>query len=140
MTWNYRIMRRYQPESPETYWYEIVEVYYGDDGIPMMWGTGHMPIIADLDIELLEQEEEDIDLEDFVKEGLLEQFTQLMRDVDSRGPILDERDFENGGVYADHRDAVKLRQVAEELGTDELVARIREKLKDEEDDDEDEQL
>ena len=132
-------MRRYFQEAPETYWYEIVEVYYGDDGIPMMWSTGDMPIVADLDIELLEQED-DIDLETFVKEGLLEQFTQLMRDVDSRGPILDERDFENGGVYADHPDAVKLRQVAEELGTEELVARIREKLKDEEDDDEDEQI
>ena len=132
-------MRRYQPEAPETYWYEIVEVYYGDDGIPMMWSTGDMPIVADLDIELLEQED-DIDLETFVKEGLLEQFTQLMRDVDGRGPILDERDFENGGVYADHPDAVKLRLVAEELGTEELVARIREKLKDEEDDDEDEQI
>ena len=139
MTWNYRIMRRYQPEAPETYWYEIVEIYYGDDGIPMMWSTGDMPIVADLDIELLEQED-DIDLETFVKEGLLEQFTQLMRDVDGRGPILDERDFEKGGVYADHPDAVKLRKAAEELGTEDLIARIREKLKDEEDDDEDERL
>jgi len=130
-------MRRYQQEAPETYWYEIVEVYYGDDGIPMMWSTGDMPIVADLDIELLEQED-DVDLETFVKEGLLEQFTQLMRDVDGRGPILDERDFENGGVYADHPDAVKLRKAAEELGTEDLIARIREKLKDEEDDDEDE--
>ena len=138
MTYNYRIMRRYFQEAPETYWYEIVEVYYGDDGIPMMWAPGIMPVITDFDIELLDNEENQ-ELETFVKEGILEQFGSLMRDLDGKGPILDERDFDNGGVYADHPEVVQLRRAADQLGTDELIERIRDKLRDEEDD-EDEQI
>jgi len=132
-------MRRYQPEAPETYWYEIVEVYYGDDGIPMMWAPGNMPVVTDLDIELLDNDENQ-ELETFVKEGILEQFGLLMRDLDGKGPILDERDFDNGGVYADHPEVVQLRKAADQIGTDELIERIRDKLRDEEDDDEDERL
>ena len=139
MNWNYRIMRRYSPEAPETYWYEIIEVFYGEDGIPMLWVPANMPVISDFDIELLDSEQ-DQELETFVKEGILEQFGMLMRDLDGKGPILDERDFDKGGVYADHPDVVQLRKTAEEFGTDEMIARLKEKLEQEDDDDEDEQI
>ena len=102
MTWNFRIMRRYQNESPEMFWYEIVEVYYGEDGIPMMWSDAHTPIVSDLDIEI--DATPNVDPETFIKECLLQEFTQMMRDCDTKGPILDERDFEKGGVYSDHPD------------------------------------
>jgi hypothetical protein len=137
MTWNFRIMRRYEKESPDLFWYEIVEVYYGEDGIPMMWGTAHTPIVSDLDLEM--ENNSNMDLESFVKERLLEEFTMMMRDSDSKGPILDERDFEKGGVYSDHPDAVKFKQITGEVSnmTPEQLARLREDLDEgrEEDDD-----
>lgn len=137
MTWNYRIMRRYSPESPETYWYELVEVYYGEDGVPMMWGTATQPAVTRMELEIeADVAEEELELETYVKESLIEQFTQMMRDTDSRGPILDERDFEKGGVYADHPEAVALMKKAKEANEE---FDIREYL-DEEDDDEDERL
>jgi len=104
----------------------------------MMWAPGNMPVITDSDIELLDNDENQ-ELETFVKEGILEQFGLLMRDLDGKGPILDERDFDNGGVYADHPEVVQLRRAADQLGTDELIERIRDKLRDEEDD-KDEQI
>jgi len=135
MTWNFRIMRRYQHDKPDMFWYEIVEVYYGEDGIPMMWGDSHGPIVTDLDIELDSNDQQD--LETFVKTNLTEQFAQLMRDIDGRGPILDERDFEKGGVYSDHPDAVQLQKDIEDISNmnSETIARLRAKL-DEEDEDE----
>ena len=71
MTWNFRIMRRYQKESPDLFWYEIVEVYYGEDGIPMMWADAHTPIVSDLDIEI--ENNTDMNLETFIKDRLLEE-------------------------------------------------------------------
>ena len=135
MTWNFRIMRRYQKEKPEMFWYEIVEVFYREDGIPMMWGESHGPIVTDLDIELDSNDQQD--LETFVKTNLTEQFAQLMRDIDGRGPILDERDFEKGGVYSDHPDAVQLQKDIEDISNmnSETIARLRAKL-DKEDEDE----
>src|SRR6056300_704017 len=92
MTWNYRIMRRYSPESPETYWYELVEVYYGDDGRPMMFGPATAPAVTSMELEIeADVADEELDLETYVKESLIEQYTMMMRDTDSRGPILDER-------------------------------------------------
>jgi len=128
-------MRRYQPEAPETFWYELVEVFYGEDGRPMMFGNAILPYVSDMDLDI--EEIQSIDLEDFVKESIREQFANLLRDIDGRGPILDERDFENGGVYADHPEVVQLRKSTEQLSMDDLVARIREKLDEEDDDDED---
>lgn len=136
MTWNFRIMRRYQKESPDLFWYEIVEVYYGEDGIPMMWADAHTPIVSDLDIEI--ENNTDMNLETFIKDRLLEEFTMMMRDSDTKGPILDERDFEKGGVYSDHPDAVKLQQsIGEVTGmTPEQLKQLREDLdKGEEDND-----
>jgi hypothetical protein len=136
MTWNFRIMRRYQKESPDLFWYEIVEVYYGEDGIPMMWADAHTPIVSDLDIEI--ENNTDMNLETFIKDRLLEEFTMMMRDSDTKGPILDERDFEKGGVYSDHPDAVKLQQsIGEVTGmTSEQLKQLREDLdKGEEDND-----
>ncbi len=80
----------------------------------------------------------DLDLESVVKERLLEEFTMMMRDSDSKGPILDERDFEKGGVYSDHPDAVKFKQITGEVSdmTPEQLARLRDDLdKGEEDND-----
>ena len=136
MTWNFRIMRRYQKESPDLFWYEIVEVYYGEDGIPMMWADAHTPIVSDLDIEI--ENNTDMNLETFIKDRLLEEFIMMMRDSDTKGPILDERDFEKGGVYSDHPDAVKLKQsIGEVTGmTSEQLKQLREDLdKGEEDND-----
>ena len=136
MTWNFRIMRRYQKESPDLFWYEIVEVYYGEEGIPMMWADAHTPIVSDLDIEI--ENNTDMNLETFIKDRLLEEFTMMMRDSDTKGPILDERDFEKGGVYSDHPDAVKLQQsIGEGTGmTSEQLKQLREDLdKGEEDND-----
>ena len=135
-------MRRYQPESPETYWYEIVEVLYGKDGLPMMWNELSIPSISHVDIDIIESSDKDFDLQEFVKEGLLEQYTQLMRDVDAKAPMMDEMDFEDNGVYADHPEAIELRKVAEVLasGDEEEIAKLNlEQWEDEEDDDEDEQ-
>jgi hypothetical protein len=129
-------MRRYQKESPDLFWYEIVEVYYGEDGIPMMWADAHTPIVSDLDIEI--ENNTDMNLETFIKDRLLEEFTMMMRDSDTKGPILDERDFEKGGVYSDHPDAVKLQQsIGEVTGmTSEQLKQLREDLdKGEEDND-----
>lgn len=136
MTWNFRIMRRYQNESPEMFWYEIVEVYYGEDGIPMMWSDAHTPIVSDLDIEM--DATPNVDPETFIKECLLQEFTQMMRDCDTNGPILDERDFEKGGVYSDHPDTVKLQQSIGEVNnmTAEQLKQLRQDLdKGEEDND-----
>jgi len=136
MTWNFRIMRRYQNESPEMFWYEIVEVYYGEDGIPMMWSNAHTPIVSDLDIEM--DATPNVDPETFIKECLLQEFTQMMRDCDTKGPILDERDFEKGGVYSDHPDTVKLQQSIGEVNnmTAEQLKQLRQDLdKGEEDND-----
>jgi|TARA_R110000851_G_scaffold133924_2_gene269023 hypothetical protein len=136
MTWNFRIMRRYQNESPEMFWYEIVEVYYGEDGIPMMWSDAHTPIVSDLDIEM--DATPNVDPETFIKECLLQEFTQMMRDCDTKGPILDERDFEKGGVYSDHPDTVKLQQSIGEVNnmTAEQLKQLRQDLdKGEEDND-----
>tara|TARA_R110000803_G_scaffold30857_8_gene69292 strand:- start:1295 stop:1708 length:414 start_codon:yes stop_codon:yes gene_type:complete len=136
MTWNFRIMRRYQNESPEMFWYEIVEVYYGEDGIPMMWSDAHTPIVSDLDIEI--DATPNVDPETFIKECLLQEFTQMMRDCDTKGPILDERDFEKGGVYSDHPDTVKLQQSIGEVNnmTAEQLKQLRQDLdKGEEDND-----
>ena len=128
MTWNFRIMRRYQNESPEMFWYEIVEVYYGEDGIPMMWSDAHTPIVSDLDIEM--DATPNVDPETFIKECLLQEFTQMMRDCDTKGPILDERDFEKGGVYSDHPDTVKLQQSIGEVNnmTAEQLKQLRQDL------------
>lgn len=128
MTWNFRIMRRYQNESPEMFWYEIVEVYYGEDGIPMMWSDAHTPIVSDLDIEM--DATPNVDPETFIKECLLQEFTQMMRDCDTNGPILDERDFEKGGVYSDHPDTVKLQQSIGEVNnmTAEQLKQLRQDL------------
>jgi|TARA_B100001094_G_C18164476_1_gene791235 hypothetical protein len=129
-------MRRYQKESPDLFWYEIVEVYYGEDGIPMMWADAHTPIVSDLDIEI--ENNTDMNLETFIKDRLLEEFIMMMRDSDTKGPILDERDFEKGGVYSDHPDAVKLQQsIGEVTGmTSEQLKQLREDLdKGEEDND-----
>ena len=128
MTWNFRIMRRYQNESPEMFWYEIVEVYYGEDGIPMMWSDAHTPIVSDLDIEI--DATPNVDPETFIKECLLQEFTQMMRDCDTKGPILDERDFEKGGVYSDHPDTVKLQQSIGEVNnmTAEQLKQLRQDL------------
>jgi|TARA_B110000908_G_C10060378_1_gene360343 hypothetical protein len=128
MTWNFRIMRRYQNESPEMFWYEIVEVYYGEDGIPMMWSNAHTPIVSDLDIEM--DATPNVDPETFIKECLLQEFTQMMRDCDTKGPILDERDFEKGGVYSDHPDTVKLQQSIGEVNnmTAEQLKQLRQDL------------
>ena len=137
MTWNYRIMRRYSPESPETYWYELVEVYYGDDGRPMMFGPATAPAVTSMELEIeADITDEELDLETYVKESLIEQYTMMMRDTDSRGPILDERDFEGGGVYADHPEAVALLKKAQ--ANDDFD--IRAYLDEEDDDDEDERL
>ena len=127
-------MRRYQHDKPDMFWYEIVEVYYGEDGIPRLWGDSHGPI-TDLEIELDSNDQQD--LETFVKTNLTEQFAQLMRDIDGRGPILDERDFEKGGVYSDHPDAVQLQKDIEDISNmnSETIARLRAKL-DKEDEDE----
>ena len=137
MTWNYRIMRRYSPESPETFWYEIVEVFYAGDGIPMMFTTASQPAVTHLELDVeADVAGEELDLETYVKESLLEQYTSIMKDADTRGPILDERDFDKGGVYADHPEAVALAKKAQEGDFD-----IREFLNDEEDDeDEDERI
>ena len=137
MTWNYRIMRRYSPESPETYWYEIVEVFYAGDGIPMMFTTATQPAVTHMELETeSDLSLTEIDLETYVKESLLEQYTMMLKDTDTRGPILDERDFDKGGVYADHPEAVELAKKAKDENFD-----IREFLDDEEDDeDEDERI
>ena len=137
MTWNYRIMRRYSPESPETYWYEIVEVFYAGDGIPMMFTTATQPAVTHMELEIeSDLSLTEIDLETYVKESLLEQYTMMLKDTDTRGPILDERDFDKGGVYADHPEAVELAKKAQDENLD-----IREFLDDEEDDeDEDERI
>lgn len=136
MTWNYRIMRRFSPESPETFWFEIVEVFYGQDGVPMMFGSCTQPVVSNLELEIeSDVAGEDLDVELYVKESLIEQFTMIMRDTDSRGPILDERDFDKGGVYADHPEVVALMKKAQDNNEDfDIRAFI------EEDDDEDEQL
>ena len=120
----------------DLFWYEIVEVYYGEDGIPMMWADAHTPIVSDLDIEI--ENNTDMNLETFIKDRLLEEFIMMMRDSDTKGPILDERDFEKGGVYSDHPDAVKLQQsIGEVTGmTSEQLKQLREDLdKGEEDND-----
>jgi len=126
MTWNFRIMRRYQPESPETYWFEVVEVFYGDDGVPMMWGPASLPLVDDLGVNIAQDLDKEFELETFVKESLIEGYTMMMRDVDSRGPILDERDFEEGGIYADHPDAVEMKRVQEiiESGDQEEIKKL----------------
>jgi len=138
MTWNFRIMRRYQKDSPDLFWYEIVEVYYGEDGLPMMWCDAHTPIVSDLDIEMESDrhKKNSMNLETFIKDRLLEEFTQMMRDSDSKGPILDERDFEKGGVYADHPDAVKLQKSIGEVNnmTTEQLKQLREDLDEGEED------
>jgi hypothetical protein len=115
MTFNFRIMRRYQPESPETYWFEVVEVFYGEDGIPMMWSEAGLPFVDDLGVDVAENIDSDFELETFVKESLIEGFTMMMRDVDSRGPILDQRDFEDDGVYANHPEYEEMLKQVEEI-------------------------
>ena len=141
-------MRRYQPESPETYWFEVVEVFYGDDGVPMMWGTASLPLVDDLGVNIAQDLDEEFELETFVKESLIEGYTMMMRDVDSRGPILDERDFEEGGIYADHPEAVEMKRVQEiiESGDEEEIKKLNlkewdpRKYLDEDDEDEDERI
>ena len=112
MTWNFRIMRR-KDANPTYFWYEIVEVYYGEDGIPMMWSDAAGPLVSDLDIEF--ENNENTDLETFVKDRLLDEYTQMMRDIDSRGPILDERDFEGNGVYANHPEKAEMEKTIKEI-------------------------
>ena len=112
MTWNFRIMRR-KDANPTYFWYEIVEVYYGEDGIPMMWSDAAGPLVSDIDIEF--ENNENIDLETFVKDRLLDEYTQMMRDIDSRGPILDERDFEGNGVYANHPEKAEMEKTIKEI-------------------------
>ena len=102
----------------------------------MMWADAHTPIVSDLDIEI--ENNTDMNLETFIKDRLLEEFIMMMRDSDTKGPILDERDFEKGGVYSDHPDAVKLQQsIGEVTGmTSEQLKQLREDLdKGEEDND-----
>lgn len=112
MTWNFRIMRQYNPESPEYYWYEIVECYYGEDGRPMMWNEATLPIVDELDVEI-DEEEAEKDLEFYIKESLKAQFVQLAQDIDIKGPIMDQRDFEYGGVYYGHPEYVEMQQIAQ---------------------------
>jgi len=114
MSWNFRIMRRYNPESPDYYWYEIVECYYGEDGRPMMWCEATLPLVDQLDVQLDEDEAEQ-DIETYVKASMKEQFSQLARDIDVKGPIMDERDFEKGGVYYGHPEMIEMQQVSKAI-------------------------
>jgi hypothetical protein len=103
----------------------------------MMFGPATAPAVTSMELEIeADVADEELDLETYVKESLIEQYTMMMRDTDSRGPILDERDFEGGGVYADHPEAVALMKKAQEANEE---FDIRAYL-DEEDDDEDERL
>jgi len=104
-------MRRYPPESPENYYYDIVEVVYGEDGRPMMWNDTTLPQVTNLDLDI-ENDHPDFDEDYFVRESLKVQFSTMAQDIDSRGPILDERDFEPGGIYSDHPDLSRFREIA----------------------------
>jgi len=148
MSWNYRIMRRYPPESPENYYYDIVEVIYGEDGRPMMWTETTLPQVSDLDLDL-ENDHPDFDEDYFVRESLKMQFSRMAQDIDARAPLLDEHDFEPGGIYADHPDMKKFIEVAkayedgdeealEEYGLIDIdIEEIRKRFAPDEDDEDD---
>lgn len=133
-------MRRHDPENLEIYWYEIVEVFYGSDRRPMMWTEASLPYVDSNDIEF--QEEEIDDLETFVKESMKEQFASMAMDIVAKGPLLDERDFAPGGVYADHPEFKEMEYIISVLnsGDDQAIADLNLKKYDPDDpfwDDED---
>lgn len=108
-------MRRQDPGDPAIFWYEIVEVYYGSDRRPMMWNEATLPYVDSNDVMF--QNEEIEDLESFVKEAMKEQFASMAMDIVAKGPILDQRDFNAGGVYADHPEYKEIERIIEILNS-----------------------
>lgn len=74
MTWNYRIMKKYDDMADE-YYYSVNEVFY-EDGKPTMYSehdivTGH------------------------TKDEILDVLEMIIKDVKKKQPVLTERDFKN---------------------------------------------
>lgn len=118
-------MRRYNKDHPTDYWYELVEVFYGEDGRPMMWGNASVPMVSYMDVEDAE-DENDFNLAKFIREQMANEWQMMGRDIGNDKPILDERDFEEGGLFADHPEALEMQKVAEVLdsGDDEAIAKL----------------
>jgi len=113
----------------------------------MMWGEADLPMVSELDIDVEKDFTDNFDLETYIKQSLTEQFTMMMRDVDHRGPVMDERDFEEGGVYSNHPEVLEMNRVTKiiESGDEEEIKKLNLKewnpndyLDREDDDDEDE--
>lgn len=51
MSWNYRILKF--GNTPDEPYYEIYEVYYGEDGIPHSWAESHNLLACETVEELI---------------------------------------------------------------------------------------
>lgn len=72
MTWNYRIMKKYDDMADE-YYYSLNEVFY-DDGKPKMYSE-HDIVIGN------------------TKDEILDVLEMIIKDVKKKQPVLTERDF-----------------------------------------------
>ena len=74
MTWNYRIIEHYSPESDETY-YVLTEVYYDTSGKPMAYAEDNTILGDD-------------------NEEIIRVLEMMLKDAKKDQPILTPKDFE----------------------------------------------
>jgi len=122
MTFNFRIMKRYSEDNPTHYWFEVVEVFYGEDGIPMMWGEASMPVVDHLSIED-EESNEGFDESKFVRSEIGSEWAMIANDIAKNTEMLDEYDFKPGGRYYGHSEVQEMDEVIQAIasGDEELM-------------------
>jgi hypothetical protein len=74
MTWNYRIIKHYSPESDETY-YVLAEVFYDTSGKPMAYAEDNTILGDD-------------------NEEIIRVLEMMLKDAKKDQPILTPKDFE----------------------------------------------
>ena len=78
MSWNYRIMKKYD-DFAEEYYYSLNEVYYDEDGKPKLY-TEHNLVTGS------------------TKDEIVDVLEMMMKDAKKKQPVLTEKDFKNDSV------------------------------------------
>jgi hypothetical protein len=126
MTFNFRLMKRYNPDNPTMYWYEIVEVFYGQDKVPAFWGEAYMPAVDQGLIDEVRADDEDFDEASFVRTELANEWALIAKDIVRDSEVFDEFDFEPGGKYYGHDEAKDMNEItaAVKSGDPEVLAEL----------------
>ena len=113
MTFNFRLMKRYDNNNPVNYWYEIVEIFYGEDKVPMFWGELSMPMVDSIQIQedVIEGDNE----HNYVVQEIANEWALIAKDIKRGGHVYDQFDFEPGGKYYGHEEAQEMNQYMEAI-------------------------